>query len=326
MTDEFTVSPAEQLLTWMSEIGTGSWRRFKEAHAWVFRDRPRNEIPDPGSTAAHLAERGHAEIDWQRQRWAVAPAVLTTVPGLPSAALAIGGRTRATVRAWSDLDWPEVYLAPNEEPPSPPAYPGALAGPDGVRSVFVIADDVAHLQRAAEAMHATFIWDAGQAIAGALPSVTDRVLAAPRMPPPPEADIHRFVPEAGDWQRATVAVEPGLYRFRPQRIGGTEFRLITDHGSLDIERSTGIYAALAKSRLQALWYEPTDVHGALYVRASAPLPALHARALYLCSGLRPDDTTLDPVGAVRRYANVPLEIAEAIAARLSQHLGRVAPG
>jgi hypothetical protein len=322
-TEAFTRTAVEQLLVWMSEIGTGSWRRFKDAHAWVFRDRAPGAAPEPGYVAAHLAERGHAEIDWHQQRWAVAPCVLTTVPGLPSAGLVVGGRTRSTLQSWAALDWPEVYLDLNREPPHPPPHPGALAGEDGVRSLFVIADDVEHLQAAAAEMHAAFVWDAGLALASRLPSLTDRVLASKRMPPPPESDVARFVPETGEWQTRRTATEPGLYRFRPRRIGGTEFRLVTAQGSLRIDRSIGIYADLAKTHVDALWYEPSDVHGMLYVRASAPLPVLHARSLHLCSGLRPDDTTLEPIGAVRRYHNVPLQVAEAIATKLSQRLGRV---
>ena len=322
-TEAFTRTAAEQLLVWMSEVGAGSWRRFKDAHAWVFRDRPPDEAPEPGYVAAHLAERGHAEIDWEQQRWAVAPCVLTTVPGLPSAGLVVGGRTRSTLESWAALDWPEVYLDLNPEPPHPPPHPGALAGADGVRALFVIADDVEHLQAAAAEMHATFVWDAGLALASRLPTLTDLVIAARRMPPPPESDVARFVSEVGEWRATRTATEPGLYRFRPRRIGGTEFRLITAQGSLRIDRSIGIYADLAKAHVDALWYEPSDVNGMLYVRASAPLPERHARSLHLCSGLRPDDTTLEPIGAVRRYHNVPLQIAETIAAKLSQRLGRV---
>jgi hypothetical protein len=322
-TDAFTRTAAEQLLVWMSEVGAGSWRRFKDAHAWVFRDHPPELAPEPGYVAAHLAERGHAEIDWQQQRWTIAPCVLTTVPGLPSAGLVVGGRTRSTLQSWASLDWPEVYLDINREPPSPPHHQGALAGQDGVRSVFVIADDVEHLQAAAAEMHASFVWDAGLALASRLPSLTDQVLAAQRMPPPPESDVARFSPETGEWRTTGKALAPGLYRFRPRRIGGTEFRLITAQGSLRIERSVGIYAHLAKARVGALWYEPADVHGMLYVRASAPLPALHARSLHLCSGLRPDDTALEPIGTVQCYHNVPVQVAETIATKLSQSLGRV---
>jgi len=323
MSLQFAQSPAEQLLLWMSEVGTGSWRRFKDSHDWVFHDRQEENVPKPASVAQHMLERGHAEFDWQAQRWAIAPTVLATVPGLPSAGLVVGGRTRATLKTWQELDWVDVYLDLNEEPDVPPPFKGALASRDGIRSVFVIADHVERLQDAATAMDAALVWDAGPAIADRLPSMTKSIVGAPRLPPPPDARVDVFVPESVRWERAAGAVSPGFYRFRPTRLPHTEFRLVTEQGALKVDRSIGIYAALAKSRVDALWYEPADVNGALHVRAGAPLPALQGRVLHLCSGLRPDESALRGAGPTLRYHNVPQSVAHAVADSLSQSLGSV---
>jgi hypothetical protein len=323
MSIELVATPSERLLAWMSELGAGTWQRFKDAAAWEFRGLPLDEQPKPGLVASHFAERGYLEIDWEARRWAVAPTVVTTVPGLPSAGLVVGGRPIRTLRVWSELDDPDVYLEPSNDNSR---VDGALQPKDGVRTMYVIADDVATLERCSARMGASFQWETGPHLAERLASMTTHILKSRRLPPPPESVVDRYVPRTGEWQRVVRPTDVGFYRFRPTRlVGPTQFRLITEHGSLRVERQIGIYAALAKAGVSVLFYQPADVNGFVYVREDAALPTRHARALFLCSGVTPAIIPVDGVGRCRRYVNIPHRVAEAIARSLGQSLRQAIP-
>ena len=71
----------ELLLGWLSEIGSGDWDLFKEAHRWLASSGPEgHEPPPPGATAHAFSILGHAEFDWVSRKWACAPPVMTIIP------------------------------------------------------------------------------------------------------------------------------------------------------------------------------------------------------------------------------------------------------
>jgi hypothetical protein len=320
MSNEFVGTAGERLLMWMSELGTGSWQRFRDACSWEFRFEPEHSRPSPSLVAAHLTQRGYAEFDFARRRWSIAPTVVTTVPGLPSAAIIVGGRTRTTLEYWRSFDDPDVYLAAQRDPPASPRS-HRLSPLHSVRTVYVIADYVSTLERAAGPMGATFAWDAGPAIATRLAGLTDVIVESPRMPPPPDAAVARYDAELGWWEDVDAATGVGFYRFRPRRmVGPTQFRLFSSIGALEVERSVGLYAMLEREKVAVLDFEAADINGFFYVRADAALPTLHARALFLCSGLPPTESLHPRLGDTLRYVNVPLEVAERVAATLNQPL------
>jgi hypothetical protein len=308
------------LLMWMSELGAGTWQRFRDACAWEFRFEPEGSRPSASLVAAHLAQRGYAEFDFGRRRWAIAPTVVATVPGLHSAGIVVGGRTRTTIDYWGSLDDPDVYLAVQKDPPAS-SRSRRVSPLYTVRTVFVIADYVTTLERAAAPMGATFAWDAGPALARHLPRLSDTIIASPRMPPPPDAQISRYDATTGWWEDVSAATEVGFYRFRPRRmVGPTQFRLISSVGAHDVDRSVGIYAALERASAPVLAFESADINGFFHVRADAALPTLHARALFLCSGLPPTEVSHPTLGSSYRYVNIPLDVAERVADALNQPL------
>lgn len=320
MTDEFLGTAGERLLMWMSELGAGSWQRFRDACSWESRSEPDEERPSASLVAAHLAQRGYAEFDFGRRRWAIAPTVVTTVPGLPSAAIIVGGRTRTTLEYWRSFDDPDVFLATQDDPPAS-ARSRRLSPRHSVRTVFVIADYVATLERAATPMGATFAWDAGPALAERLPSLTETIVGSPRLPPPPDAKVSKYDGATGWWNDVSAATDVGFYRYRPRRmVGPTQFRLISSIGAHDVDRSVGIYAVLEREDAAVLAFESADINGFFHVRADAALPTLHARALFLCSGLPPREVSHPNLGPAYRYVNIPLGVAERVADVLNQPL------
>jgi hypothetical protein len=320
MNDEFVGTAGERLLVWMSELGVGSWQRFKDACSWEFRFEPEDFKPSPSLVATHLTQRGYAEFDFGHRRWMIAPTVVTTVPGLPSAGIIVGGRTRTTLEYWRSFDDPDVYLAAQNDPPVS-GRSHRLSPMHSVRTVYVIADTVSLLEQAASSMGATWAWDAGPELATRLSRLTDVIVGSPRMPPPPDAVVARYEAASGGWEDVDAATGVGFYRFRPRRmVGPTQFRLFSSTGALEVERSVGLYAMLERDKVAVLDFEAADINGFFYVRADAALPTLHARALFLCSGLPPTEVSHPALGSALRYVNVPHEVADRVAETLNQPL------
>ena len=84
------VTAPDDLLRWASEAGGGSWRHLRDAAAYLARI---HELDlRPWQLAVPLASLGHLDIDWEEQRWSVAPPAVVLSPGMGLCAYLVGAR------------------------------------------------------------------------------------------------------------------------------------------------------------------------------------------------------------------------------------------
>ncbi|MGW0651368.1 hypothetical protein ACWD4T_21565 [Streptomyces umbrinus] len=256
---------------------------------------------------------GFLDLDLRADRWSAAPLVLTHLPHSDGLSLIAGARTAAVndhLQRAAD-DWLELLAVPAEP------RDGAVPLPD---TLLVQYDDPELLPETAKQIGARFVPCAALQLGELLP----RTAVGPEAAPPGGAGLsslerydigkQRFVPVDGHR-------EDGLYRWR----GADNTRLVRlrQRGVFyATERETGVYLELARHGRNAVRWraEPPpgrSACGRLFVDRSAPLPPLHQRAAVLCTGLPPIPGNHRETLA---FDNVPLVLAEAIAASLLQNL------
>lgn len=300
--------PKDLLLEWASERGSGSWAQFREAHAWVTAGGERAPWETASLVASQMSALGHIEIDWRSSRWAAAPPVLTLLPSAGAHALLSGGRTRELCdRLEAELeDRPDLFLL---DPVEQELAPSAL---------LVACENERSMRSLAAALGIEACFSVASKIAGILPSLGSYLQLAGSTPAPKGYGVEMLKLDDLRWIDIEDDRQPGLYRY--QAPDGRRFRLVDAEGEwADVDLAVGVYAALAAAgddgRLR--WFR-NSLNGEMQIPLRAPLPTLHARALALCSGF----------AAARRgqslvYANVPEEIAAALARSLGQQLSIV---
>lgn len=151
------MSTYDQLLEWASEVGSGSWRAWCDAAAYLQLE--------PNSAARKLSALGHIEFDWIDDRFAAAPptAVVTL---RSSGCLLLTGSRRRRMREqleelWAAADY-DVYI----RPPVPQER-----GPD----TWLVEAEMGELERFCAEAGLELHVDSGRRIAEALPRATLRV-------------------------------------------------------------------------------------------------------------------------------------------------------
>ncbi len=300
----------ELLLEWVSERGDGSWHDFRQGHDWLFPEEGLTQRQRrPGVTALVLASLGHMEMDWERDRWSAAPAMLTILPNAGGHALLTGARTRTLIRRLREsLDSTEsldVVLEVRAQDEAPDAY-------------FLPADSEADIALLAGELGIEYEYCVADRISSLLPTL-DSVLANAKDSPPAEGfEMKQLRTREGhlSWVTSDSVRHPGLYGFD---VWGREvYRWADGTGRfLALDKFTGVYAELHRQRMNVISLRMDGPTGTVSVPGAAPLPALHARAAVLCSGVAPEYSR---AGHTRDYVNVPPQIAFRIAASLGQDL------
>jgi hypothetical protein len=321
MTTVDTRTAGDELLRWVSEAGSGSWDRLRDASAYLSHKHQLNQRP--WALASQLSSLGHLDIDWSTRKWSVASPTLNVVRGLGLCVVLTGSRPHYVDRrfdeATDDLD---IYPFEVPQPPAPAAKYAKCASVE-------VADDVARR------LGASLVIDPPRALLSALRPVDE--MAMKPAPPPPLEEAQRFDPKTLGWQgerqkRASLyrfdlhgrAVpprldeQPGLYRV--DLHGRAVHRRLDEYGYWwSIDLSAGQFLALRESATAVLRWRRPSRHGGppgcLEVRQQLSLPILAERAATICSGLAPVE-----VDGWRRYLNVPHDTAERLAQRLLQKL------
>jgi hypothetical protein len=261
----------DTLLWWCSEVGSGSTRAFLDAcraldlHPW--------------QAAWALSQLAHVEFDWRARRFAAAPTVLTTIPGVPSRLLLCGARPTGLMEQLRDAaDRAELNVVVAEEPSHQFGH--------GPATVLIDADP-ADAEPFADAAEIRWLPAAHQQLVALLPAVTAEAVGEreepdarfPHAPVDPDTFQVRWDSEWDDGRE-------GLWRYRtftdPRaaylRRDGSCLRLAAvEYGPFVMERTTDAEPAIR--------YQPAN--RTLVVEGLAPLPDLHARAACLCSGRMP---------------------------------------
>jgi hypothetical protein len=177
------------------------------------------------------------------------------------------------------------------------------------------------LQDAADAAGLNVAGQSAERIAWALPLTRPRVLTGPPAYGAQLTRLESIHPRV--WQSVSAAQSNhpnGLYS---EQVNGKE-RYITrrDGEWFACDLSIGTFAELARRNESALRWRPDPGReavgtGTLFVDWGAPLPALHSRALVLCTGLPPRFGATAPTAI---YENVPRAVAARVCTSLGQSL------
>lgn len=301
------------MLRWMSETGEGSARNLRERLQWLARTADLHATrADTGRWLRDVSALGHAEVNWEQDRWAVTPAAVTRLPAADGLAALTGSRLRATVSRLSATD-----LAVHEVPPEP-AAPGIPVP----TAVFVQFDSAAGLADAAQEAGVAYGGCAAERLVARLRTIGP---GEPTAPPAVgnETLERRTGPGPRDWEPVEArasAFPDGLYSLKIN--GRQQFRTVRSGAWLQSDMSSGVFLELARLGQSAMRWRPEPGHGrehvgTVFIDWGAPLPTLHARTLTLCSGLVPRFS--GSAGTVI-HRNVPHSVARTVAGSLHQAL------
>jgi hypothetical protein len=303
------------LLEWMSEQGSGTWSDFRAAHTWLLarpadlpispaHHTPPPPPPPPLRTYLNLSKLGHVESSPADSRWAVAPPVLTIVPGASVHAVVVGGRTRpfsAALRAALESRDLDLDLVSRPQP----------TGPD---TMYISCGDEADLIQLAERLGIRYEYSVSERLSQLFPHIDSLLERAGAPPPSAGYGVSRWMPESNRFEPTNRPDEPGLYQW--ETVGAPQYRFTAgERRYANVDFSTGRYAELRRLGINVLTYKKESVNGTLRVSVRADLPPLQARAAILCTGMLPP---FERETLTLSYRNVPLAIAERIAVSLGQ--------
>lgn len=316
-------SASDMLLEWVSEKATGSWAEFRDAWQWIAA-RGRGAPDDPGDAAwkdaATLSALAHLEISWRENgAWAAAPPVITMIPNSGGRALLTGCRTRALFRPAPrpGLDDSGMLVdAVNELD----LWYDAVRHIHGPTAIYIACDEPGQAEALARQCDIPYTYSVSQQLASMLAPLEDQQASWK-----PGSLPQGFPPERFDefelrWGECPdEPSKPGLYRCKTW--DSHVHVLITPLGtSFRVPREPGVYEVLRWEEQDVIAYSERD--GRLWLPSFARLPLLQERAAVLCTGILPRPWTHRGRHG-HFYPNVPLSIAERIAASLSQKLTRL---
>lgn len=298
------------LATWMSETGSGSIADLRMRAQWLARTVDAHMPPHAGGRwLRDMSSLGHCEVDWKGGNWAMAPAAVVRLPLADGLAVLTGARRPRLMRALADAEvWIEEAhrAAPEGELPLP-------------RTLYLPFDSEAELIDELRAVGLPYAGCGADRISRALIPVVPKAQAAPPSRGNRLERLRAFFPRLWEVARTTDANPPdGLYR---EQVNGRWAHLLRRSGTwLSCGLDAGLFSELARQgRVAIRWRaDPTRTAsgtGTVFVDWGASLPALHSRALVLCSGLPPRfGATAETV----IFDNVPRSIALRVCASLGQ--------
>jgi len=304
---------ADLLLTWISEVGSGDVRDLRQRVAWAARAADRSPKPyETGRWLRDISALGHAEVDWQRGVWAVAPAVATLLPAAGGTAVLAGSRRVGLIDRLDELVAVHVDRREN-------SHDGPLPVPS---SVFVQADSLAELRASLEKAEVSFAGCASRNIAMRLRQIA---LGSPAAPPAREEAVEHLS-ASRDGVRFLSGLPPTNGLCRISVHGRPSYRYRSNGSWYHTDHATGILLDRADRGIDLMRFRPDrtalgEEIGTVFIDQGAPLPPLQARALVLCSGL---PTQFGDVARTAIYRNVPKDIALLVAKSIRQQVSILA--
>jgi hypothetical protein len=280
------------LIEYLTELGSGSWSRFRDAVAAC-----RVAVGHPPIWAARsLAALAHLELDPDSLDWAICPPAILELPADDRPTGIVSGAR--SPRFFARLI--EAVEALGGEADLSPSWEDSIV----LRMRFWLRrrDDFPKL---AERLGVRFLPTSARKLAEVLPSIDALVAACPQEMPPPASTLERY--DAGfEWRPAGRSSGPGLYRLRS--IPYDRFWVVTEDASWRVPFPTGLFA----SRRDLLRYDPAARRVSFHARARPP--DLHLRTLALCSGRLPERATAYRLA----LEDVPPSIFDLVARSLRQ--------
>jgi hypothetical protein len=281
------VNAIDSLLEWASELGSGSWRVWREACDFL--------QVESTLAARSLSALGHLEFDWVGDRFATAPPTAALALHSSGCLLLTGARRREARERLVGL-----YEHGDYDIDLRPAVPQEN-GPE----TWLIESELDELEHFCVDAGLALEIDSGRRIAAAVPRAS-LALCAEEGRPDPRFPRKWVDPKLGGSTPNVSASTDGLWWVEEYRRDvafirreGTWFRVPT--------REYGPY--LAYSEHSFITYNVATA--SLTVDDEAPLPPLLARAATLQSGRLPQ-----PNGGRHTYANIDEELAELVQDKL----------
>jgi hypothetical protein len=287
------------LLTYLSELGDGSWSHFRQALEFLA-----NEEDDlylyRTVKARQLSMLGHVEFAFEGDlRWSVCePTIAWLTRKDRLTGVLCGGRSPRLLTAIQQSchalgcryeQWPQDE------------------GPDVVL-ISVPSSDVG--EQVAQQSGVKSQPDAAIRLAEIAPDVQSYLPLCPREPMPQGFKTECYDLQRLAWTEAAEANQPGFYRFTHYR---REYRLKIGDAVLKTPPYIGFFAWLRHENRFVFTYNVAEQ--TVCGPASATLPPLLARAAVLCSGFLP---RFLPQDRTHIYQDIPPDIAHHLLDKLHQ--------
>lgn len=293
------LSAGDELLRWVSEAGSGSWERLRDASAHLCQKHSLRERP--WQLANELSTLGHLDIEWSSRKWSVAPPSINLVPGLGLWLVLTGSRPYHVDRRFDEAtDDQDVFPLAVAQSPAPMAKLAKCASVE-------VAEHVA------SRFGAILIVDPARTLALGMRAVDETPME--RAPAPSLELAQKFDHNSLRWNDI-VDRSPGLYRI--DLHGRPVHRRLDNHGIWwDIDLPAGQFLELQNRRPSVVRFRPgnSEAPPRFEVRKELALPIVAERAMRVCSGFRPT-----VVQDWRSYLNVRETVARIVAKRLLQEL------
>lgn len=293
----------DKLLGWMSERGEGSFNHYRETFSWLTGKTSRWH-----SSLRNMDILGHLEVDWQRNRWEVAPSAIITGEAAPGTAFLTGARPR-----WLLNKLVEVLPGP---------FGGVLrtVPQNGGPSVLILeCGDEQALTNLARRLEVEFVPRAADKVLRVLPRLSAVVrlkrqddLPGGAWPQPMGCDLSRFDPF--DDVGSNDGNAPNSYCCKPHSYPRYFFRY-DDSMVFESGRGEVVYLELARRAESVLVWDGCAYE--LQVPLACRLPQLYERAVVLRGGRLP---LFDGRQGIWRYQNVSRDFASSVANKLYQSL------
>jgi hypothetical protein len=308
---------ANNLLTWLSAKGSGTWSRYRAAvdelqvsdYANGEDEDFHEDVPDSSSLPVHhrlklnLERLGHAEFFRKdfKNGWRVVPPVLACVSNQPEVVGILCGARTDQLLALIEVASSDLHITATNQKECPDR-------------ISIIANDLRRLQSIAESVGLHFQPEAAKTLLAAAPPIDDlQLLKLAELPFGPDWEVKRFSSKTLGWVSTTAdearAASFGLFRF--QMAFRPQYYLRLHRKEYTIPVQVGKYIVLRKHRCRVISYD--DDKQTFSVPISCRPPLLVDRALTLCSGLIPrvEERLL-------KYRNVSKAIALKTAALLKE--------
>lgn len=288
------------MLSWMSEMGSGSVRALRDSLDWVSRDpHGHSARKEAGRWLRDLSSLGHAEVGWDQDRWAIAPVALYRLPEAGGLAVLAGSRRGGVVEL---LEQHMVVVeVPNDQ----------ASGIPLPTTILLQYDSVEELPRVATVVGGVYAGCAARRLAKRLRPHTLRDRCAPPVFGGAEG-VEWLLGDGRRWELVDGVRGEGLYRLRIN--GRQRYRYMYGEHWYRSDLAAGQQIEHARQGREIMRWRPDGgekpTGGTLFVDWGAPLTPLQARALVLCSGLGP---RAHGSAYTLEFTNVPSDVAALVA-------------
>lgn len=304
------LNAGDELLRWVSEVGSGTWDQLRQASRYLME---RHKINRRDSyLGSSLSKLGHLEINWVSSTWAVVKPTLNVIPGMGLVVVMTGSRPQVVEdRLKNAADTLDVYALPLQ--------PQQSADQPHIR--MLKCADLNEAKSVANRLNSRFIVDPASRLATSLIPLERYPLERAAAPHPNEREsVKLYDPDSRSWLQISNLISfnwrDGFYEVP----GWGRPRFLIKNGSdwFQTEKSYGMFREYKRVGIQNVFRWPQMVNndsGYLYVDKDVVLPILAERSLVMCSGFSAME-----INTKIAYINVPRDVASEIARRLGQNI------